>query len=72
MVHSNRSKQDYLKSSVYDTLMESDVVGPSGRTEGDTRTGRTRKKLEPKDLSVCETVRVRSEGVWREGMCILL
>jgi hypothetical protein len=52
--------------------MESDVVGPSGHSEGDTRTGRTRKKLEPKDLSVCETVRVRSVGVWREGVCILL
>ena len=38
---------------VYGTLMESDTVGPSGLTEGDTRPGLIRK--EPKDLSVCES-----------------
>ena len=38
---------------MYDTLMESDAVEPSGRTEGDTRSGRTCKK--PKDLSPCES-----------------
>jgi hypothetical protein len=38
---------------VYVTLMESDTVESSGRTEGDTRPGRTWKK--PKDLSVCES-----------------
>ena len=43
---------------VYDTLMESDVVESSGRVEGGTGSGRTRKK--PKDLSACE---VRSVGV---------
>jgi hypothetical protein len=34
---------------VYATLMGSDAVEPSGRAEGGTRPGRTRKK--PKDLS---------------------
>jgi hypothetical protein len=38
---------------VYVTPMESDTVETSGRTEGDTRPGRTRKK--PKDLSVCDS-----------------
>ncbi len=37
------------------------VVEPSGRTEGDTRTGRTRKK--PKDLSACESEE-RGSGGW--------
>jgi hypothetical protein len=46
---------------VYGTLMESDSVEPSGRTEGDTRPGRTRRK--PKNLSVCESEeRGRGEG----------
>jgi hypothetical protein len=38
---------------VYDTLMESDVVDPSGRAEGVTGSGR--KSQKPKDLSVCES-----------------
>jgi hypothetical protein len=38
---------------VYPTVMESDEVYPSGRTEGATRPGRTWKK--PKDLSGCES-----------------
>ena len=38
---------------MYDTLMESDVVESSGRVEGGTGSGRTRKKS--KDLSTCES-----------------
>ena len=46
---------------VYATLMESGSVESSGRTEGDTRPGRTRRK--PKKLSVCESEeRGRGEG----------
>ena len=41
---------------VYATLMESDAVYSSGRTEGDTRPGRTHKK--PKDLSAVIVRRV--------------
>jgi hypothetical protein len=47
---------------VYVTLMESDVVETSVRTEGDTGPGRTREK--PKDLSACESGECgRGEGV---------
>jgi hypothetical protein len=56
---------------VNDTLMESDAVESSGRTEGDTRSGRPCKK--PKDLSPCESE--ESGYGWsmgREGVCILL
>jgi len=49
---------------VYVTLMESDTVDPSGRTEGGTRPGRTWKK--PKDLSVCES----EECGCGEGVCV--
>ena len=49
---------------MYVTLMESDTVESGGRTEEDTRPGRTWKK--PKDLSVCEN----EERGCGEGGCV--
>ena len=51
----------------YTTLMESDVVEPSGRGEGGTRPGRTHQK--PIALSACES---EERGCGRVGVDMLM